>query len=377
MIRTYKYRLYPTKKQVQKLNWTLDMCRILYNSCLVDRRNHYQKTGKGLTRIDQQEILKGDKEGIEFLNDIHSQVLQDVLFRVEKAFDNFFRRVKDKNGKAGYPRFKTEGRYDSITYPQQPGFQITPQGLKLSKIGTLKLKKHREISGEIKTCIVKRDIDRWYACISVELALPKTRPVISATGIDAGFRKVVTLSNGEAVENPSFYRRTLGKLKTAQQSLSRKTKGSGNRKKQRIVVAKLHRKIAAKRRDFLHKLSRTVVNTYDLIAIEKLDLNNMVQSNKYISKPLYDTAWGYLKAMLAYKAEEAGKRVIEVEPSGTSEKCSNCGAMVPKPPSRRTHKCPVCGLEMDRDHNAAINILRLGTSLCGGTDLCPVEVYHG
>ena len=143
MIRTYKYRLYPTKNQIQKLTWTLDMCRILYNSCLIDRRNYYEQTSKGLSRVKQQEILKADKTRIESLYNVHSQVLQDVLFRVDKAFQGFFRRMK-AGERPGYPRFKGEGRYDSITYPQEPGFQITPltpltlQGLKLStKVWTI------------------------------------------------------------------------------------------------------------------------------------------------------------------------------------------------------------------------------------------------
>ncbi len=365
MKRTFKYRLYPTKRQIEKLEWTLDMCRILYNSCLMDRRSCYEQTGKGLSRIRQQEILKSDKQRVKSLSEIHSQVLQDVLFRVERAFQGFFRRLKEQNDKAGYPRVKGKNRYNSFTYPQS-GFEIVNNRLNLSKTGHIKIKLHRSIQGTIKTCTIKREIDRWYACFSVELENQEKKSVEFTTGIDAGFRKVVTLSNGEAVENPSFYRKTLSKLKIVQKSLSRKVKGSNNRKKQRVVLAKLHRTIANKRKDFLHKLSRKLVNTYDLIAIEKLNLNQMVHGNKYISKPLYDTGWGCLKDMLVYKAEEAGKRVVEVDPSGTSEKCSVCGASVPKSPSKRRHRCE-CGADMDRDHNAAINILLKSTAGTAGS----------
>ena len=162
MLKTYKYRLYPTRKQTYKLDWTLETCRILYNSSLVDRNRHYEQTGKGLSRIDQQKILVRDKKSIEYLTDIHSQVLQDVLFRVERAYKAFFRRLKDRNGKAGYPRFKNIGRYDSITYTQS-GFALdSAHKLALSKIGHIKLKLHRSITGTIKTCSIKKEIDKWY-----------------------------------------------------------------------------------------------------------------------------------------------------------------------------------------------------------------------
>ena len=163
MLKTYKYRIYPSKQQTERLEETLEICRILYNSCLADRKNHYQETGKGLSRIRQQEILAVDKKRVPLLKEIHSQVLQDVLFRVERAFDGFFRRLKEKDGKAGYPRFKAEGRYDSITYPQQPGFRTEDGRLKLSKIGHVKIRMHRSISGRVKTCTVRRDGDHWYA----------------------------------------------------------------------------------------------------------------------------------------------------------------------------------------------------------------------
>ena len=192
-IKTYKYRLYPTKKQTLILTQTLDACRILYNSCIVDRKNAFKKTGKGLTRIRQQEILKSDKTKINSLDGIHSQVLQNVLFRVDRSFQNFFRRVKDKSGKAGYPRFKGIGQYDFIHYHRFQGFQITPQGLKLSKIGTIKAKLHRPIVGDIKTYTVKREHDKWYACFGVEYA-PIPRPASDkAVGIDVGIYNFAVL----------------------------------------------------------------------------------------------------------------------------------------------------------------------------------------
>jgi putative transposase len=197
MLKTYKYRLYPNKKQVQKLEETLNTCRLVYNSTLLDRREYYKETGKGLSRIKQQESLKSYEEDREFLGEVHSQVLQNVLFRVERSFDNFFRRMKEKNGRPGYPRFKGKDRYDSFTYPQQPGFQITPHGLKLSKIGTIKIKLHRSIPITIKTCTIKREIDKWYACFVVDYA-PITTPIPeNAVGIDVGINSFAVLSKYE------------------------------------------------------------------------------------------------------------------------------------------------------------------------------------
>lgn len=360
--KTYKYRLYPTKKQTQRLEWSLDVCRILYNSCLLDRRNHYQRTGHGLTRIAQQEMLKVDKERLPFLREIHSQVLQDVLFRVGKAFDNFFRRIKEKNGKAGYPRFKGEGRYDSITYPQQPGFQITPQGLKLSKIGTIKIKMHRPIQGTIKTCTIKREVDRWYVCFSVEHEPVQKSIPTKAVGIDVGIRSFAVFSTGEAIENPKYLCKSEKKLAKRQRELSLKKKGSANRKKARLIVAKLHRKVRNQRSDFHHKLSRKIVDTYGFIAVEDLNIKGMLK-NHCLAKSISDTGWRQFLNYLAYKAVEAGCKIEKVAPNYTSINCSVCGERVSKTLANRIHCCPFCKTVLDRDYNAAINILgRAGTA---------------
>lgn len=375
MRKTYKYRLYPTKKQIQKLEWTLDKCRILYNSCLLDRRNNYEQRGKGLSRIRQQEILKSDKKKIEFLNDIHSQVLQDVLFRVERAFQGFFRRLKEKNGKAGYPRFKSENRYDSITYPQQPGFQLTEQGLKLSKIGTIKLKKHREIKGDIETCTIKKEIDRWYACFSVEYEPVKKLIPDKAIGIDMGIKSFATLSNGEIIDNPKYLRKSEERLITKQRQLSQKKKGCKNRKKARIKVAKLHCKVRNQRNDFHHKVSRKIVDTYGFIVVENLHIKGMVR-NHHLAKSISDAGWRQFLNYLTYKAEEAGCLVEKVSPHYTSINCSVCGEPVPKTLAQRIHRCPFCKTVMDRDHNAAQNILLKSTAGTAGINAWGEAVYQ-
>lgn len=360
-IKTYKYRLNPTKKQVQKLQWTLDMCRILYNSCLLDRKNLYEQTGKGLSRIDQQVILKNDKKRFEALNDIHSQVLQDVLFRVDRAFQSFFRRVKNGE-KAGYPRFKGEGRYNSITYPQEPAFQFTEQGLKLSKIGTIKIKLHRDIQGRAKTCIVKKECGRWYACFSVEYE-PVKRPISDKViGIDVGINSFATLSNGSKIDNPRYLIKSEQKLIKKQRQLSRKKKGSNNRKKAKEILAKLHCKVRNQRSDFHHKLSYKLVDAYGFIAVEDLNIQGMVK-NHCLAKHISDVGWGQFLNYLTYKAADAGVLVEKVAPHYTSIICSRCGNHIPKPLAIRIHRCFFCNLVLDRDHNAAINILsRAGTA---------------
>lgn len=362
MLLTYKYRLSPTKKQIQTLDRTLETCRILYNSCLADRRNHYQTTGKGLSRIRQQEILTADKKRILLLQDIHSQVLQNVLFRVDRSFQSFFRRVKERSGKAGYPRYKGEGQYDSICYPQEPGFQLTPQGLRLSKIGTVKIILHREIAGNVKTCTIRRDGDQWYACFSVEFEPVQIPVPDDSIGIDVGIESFAVLSDGTVIENPKHLRKAEKKLVRKQRLLSAKKKGSANRKKARKEVAKAHRKIRNKRADFHHKLSHTLVNRYGLIAVEDLNIKGMVQ-NHHLAKSISDAGWGQFLNFLAYKAENAGCRVEKVSARCTSINCSECGERVAKTLADRIHACPFCGLILNRDHNAAINILnRAGTA---------------
>ena len=356
MLKTYKYRLYPTRKQTEKLNETLETCRILYNSCLVDRNRHYEETGACLSRIDQQKFLVRDKKNLPFLKEVHSQVLQDVLFRVEKAYKAFFRRLKDKNGKAGYPRFKNYGRYDSITYTQS-GFGIADGKLALSKVGHIKLKQHRNINGIIKTCNIKKEIDKYYVCFSVEYT-PIKKPVpAQQIGIDAGIKSFAVLSNGNVIDNPKYLVKSEEKLIRKQKRLSFKKKGSNNRKKARIVVARAHRKISNQRKDFHHKESRKIVAHYGYIAVEDLQIRNMVKNHK-LAKSIHDAGWGQFVSFLTYKAEEAGCYIEKVEPRNTSKMCSVCGYVYKALDlSVRSWLCPVCNTVHDRDINAAVNIL--------------------
>ena len=362
MFKTYKYRLHPTKNQIEKLNWTLETCRILYNSCLVDRNRHYEETKTSLSRFDQQKILVQDKKNIEYLKSIHSQVLQDVLFRVEKAYANFFRRVKEKKDKAGFPRFKNQGRYDSITYSQS-GFKIDKDGkLKLSKIGHIKIKLHRQINGIIKTCNINKEIDKWYACFTVEY-VPGVKSIPDKQiGIDVGIKSFATLSNGEVIDNPKYLIKSEKLLIKRQKQLSNKKKGSNNRTKSRLTVAKLHKHISNQRKDFQHKVSRNIIDNYGYIAVEDLQIKNMVKNHK-LSKSISDASWGQFISFLNYKAEEAGCYLEKVNPRNTSKTCSVCGYIYKDMDlSIREWICPQCHTEHDRDVNASINICNKNTS---------------
>lgn len=361
MRKTYKYRLYPSKTQEAKLLATLEVCRILYNSCLVDRKNLYESTGKGLSRIQQQKILAADKKRVPLLKDIHSQVLQDVLFRVERAYQGFFRRLAAKETKAGYPRFKSEGRYDSMTYPQEPGFKIEDNKLKLSKIGHLKIRMHRDIIGQVKTCTIRKDGTHWYACFSVAYEPEERNVPTHSIGIDVGLKSFATLSDGTEIASPKHFRKAEARLKRSQRALSLKKKGGNNRKAAKQVVTNIHRKVRNQPLDFHHKEARKIVNAFGLIVAEDLKIRNMVR-NRRLSKSISDAGWGGFLSLLASKAEEAGCRFEKVDPCNTSVNCSSCGEKVPKSLAVRTHRCPLCGLVMDRDHNAAINILQRATA---------------
>jgi putative transposase len=362
MQKSFKFRLYPSKEQRAKLEQTLNTCRILYNNALAERRDAWKNEERSVGYHEQAISLPEQKGSNPYLPQVHSQVLQDTLRRVDKTFKNFFRRLeeyrKGKDEKPGYPRFKGYWRYDSFTYPQS-GFKLDGK-LYLSKIGDISIKLHRKIPEDavIKTCTIRRDVDRWYACFSVELPdIKEKKPIEKAVGVDVGLTSIVTLSTGEKIAPPKFLRKSEEKLALEQRRLSRKKKGSKNRLKQRIRVAKLHRKIRDQRTDFNHKLSRILVDSYDLIAFEDLQIKNMLQ-NHHLAKSIADAGWYQLQSFTAYKAEEAGGHVGFAVPNGTSQECSCCGAVMSLTLKDRTFRCNSCGFVIDRDHNSAINILR-------------------
>jgi putative transposase len=358
-----KYRLYPTKTQVHSLERTLSTCRHAYNWMLQDRIDEYESRKHSLTCFEQQARLKIFRETWAELQDVHSQVLQNVAVRVDLAFKSFFRRVKSGE-KPGYPRFKGRDWYDSFTYPQS-GFVVTDEGLKLSKIGTLKIKLHRAIVGKIKTCTIRRQNGKWYACFSCEVECDKLPSTEKSIGIDVGLEKFASISDGSFVENPRFFRKEEKALTKVQRKLSKCDKGTRERRKARKVVARVHERIRNRRHNFVHQLSRKIVNENDVIVVEKLNTENML-GNHCLAKSISDASWTQFRNCLAYKAESAGRKLIAVNPAYTSQDCSGCGYRAKKPLKERWHHCPMCGLSLDRDTNAAINILRLGLQSLSG-----------
>jgi len=372
---TYKFRIYPSKDQISKLNNTLDTCRWVYNQTLSLRKESYEKNQLSLSKYDTHKYLTSWKDEHPFLREVNAQVLQNVQERVDLAFQGFFRRVKNHEN-PGYPRFKGKGYYDSFTYPQY-GFKILEsKELYLSKIGNVKIKYHREIEGTIKRLTIQRTIrNKWYTCFSVvKDSLNEIQPnglhgeavlkhdgIMRAVGIDMGIKTFATLSDGNTIEYPFFFKEEQENLKRVQQKLSKAKKGSREYIKHLKVVQRIHERTGFRRDNFAHQESKVLVNNYGLICFEDLDTKSMLENGtKSLSRNIMDASWNKFLRLTQFKAESAGSRVVLVDPKNTSQICSRCGFKVVKDLKERTHSCPMCGLEMDRDLNAALNILRLG-----------------
>jgi len=360
---TFKYRLHPSKSQRTKLMHTLELCRFVYNETLATRRSTWEQEHRTLSLYDTNKLLPTWKQEHPELMGVYSQVLQNVQARVDLAFKAFFRRSK-AGEKPGYPRFRGVGGYDSFTFTQF-GFELPGNGLFLSKIGVVKVVLHRPIQGRIKTLTIRRDaVGNWYACFACEVQGEHLPMSDLAIGIDMGLESFATLSNGVKVENPRFFRLDEKELVKVQRKLSQAEKGTPERSKRCKAVQHIHRRITNRRNDFAHQLSRVWVDRFGIIAFEKLNGRNMLQ-NHYLAKSISDAAWNQLIQNTAYKAENAGRVVVLVDPRNTSKQCSGCGTMVEKSLAVRIHACPSCNLKMDRDENAANNILRLGLESLG------------
>ena len=364
MHKVFKYRLYPSRQQQRVLGEHLEACRRLYNTFVCDRVQAYQDRGAWLSMYDQLGTLPFLKTDWPPLADVHSQVLQNVGVRVDLAFKAFYRRCK-AGEKPGFPRYKGQGRYDSLTYPQDTGFAFKAGRLRLGKVGLVKVRQHRDLAGTPKTCTVRRSATgKWYATIVCDVQPQPLPESPEAVGIDVGLAKFATLSDGQQIASPRFFRQEEKELAKAYRKLNKAEKGTPERAKARKRVARLHERIRFKRHDFAHQLARRLVNHYGLIAVEDLTINGMVH-NRCLSKSIHDAAWSQFRQCLSYKAEEAGRITVAVNPAYTSQDCSQCGHRQRKALADRLHECPCCGLILDRDENAARNILRLGLQSLG------------
>ncbi|MGQ9579308.1 MAG: RNA-guided endonuclease InsQ/TnpB family protein [Candidatus Aminicenantales bacterium] len=360
MKKTFKYRLYPTKAVSNSAVQILDLCRIVYNLCLEQRQHLWQYHRKSISCFDQVKQLPELKKAFPEFNKVPSQTLQDVVERVDRAFQGFFRRIK-AGEKPGYPRFKSPNRYHSFTL-KQAGWKLSGNILEIRKIGKFKIILHRPIEGKVKTVTVKRSLTgKWFAlfcCDNVPIRpLPKTG---KALGVDVGCENFLVTSDGLEIPNPRFLKRQETKLEQRQKRLSRKVKGSNRRLKAKRLIARIHEKLVNQRTDFHFKVANQLVKIADIIYMEKL---KAWTSWRALNKSMRDAAWFNFFSCLRAKAEEAGREIREVPARDTSQICSGCGKTVQKELSDRRHVCPFCHLSISRDHNAARNILRLGASL--------------
>lgn len=367
---TFKYRLFPTAAQRTSLQKSLDACRWTYNKTLEVRRDAWQSEGKSLSRYDTNRLLTVWKLDSELLQSGHAQAMQDAQKRVDLAFRAFFRRVK-AGEEPGYPRFRGRDRYDSFTYPQEKGnWRFLGEGrLRLSKIGDVRIKLHRPIDGQCKTLTIRRDsIGNWYACFSCIVEPKPLPPTDKVAGIDLGLTTFAVLSDGSAIQRQRWMKRDERDIARLQRKKEQFVKGSPERRKVVHALRHAYERAANRRRNFAHQESRKLVNTYQFIAFEDLDIQDMQAKNgngsKTIRKGIADVAWSQFTQFTTYKAECAGRGVAFVDPRGTTQNCSGCGQVVPKGLHVRTHSCPYCGLVIGRDLNAALNILARGlTSL--------------
>jgi putative transposase len=367
--KTFKYKLMPTPEQEQTLATVVWRCRELYNAGLQERKAAWDKCSVSVTFAMQSAQLPAIKEVRPAYRDINVQVLQDVLHRLDKAFAAFFRRLR-AGEHPGYPRFQGTDRYNSFTYPQvgaHGGAALDGGMLTLSKIGRIRLRLHRPLQGTPKTVTVSREADGWYACIScAEVPIEPLSATGHETGIDVGLKVFLVAADGELVANPRHYRKAEQQLAKAQRRVSRRKQSSRRRRKAVQLLARKHQHVQRQRRDFHHKTALALLRRSDTIYLEDLRVANMVR-NRHLAKSISDAGWAAFRTILSAKAACAGRQVIAIPPAYTSQDCSGvlpdgsrCRQRVAKSLSVRTHVCPSCGLVLDRDENAAVNILRAG-----------------
>jgi putative transposase len=392
--KTFKYKLLPTPEQARVLERVLWRCRDLYNAGVEERKAAWEQCRVSVTFAMQSAQLPAIKGVRPEYQAIHSQVLQDVLHRVDKTFQAFFRRVT--HGETpGYPRFQGKDRYTSFTYPQvgeHGGAVLDGSLLSLAKVGRLRLRLHRPLEGIPKTVTISREADGWYACIScAEVPVEPLLVTGNETGIDVGLKVFLITADGQVVDNPRHYRKAEKQLAKAQRRVSRRKQGSKRRRKAVQLLARKHQKVKRQRADFHHKTALALVRAYDTIYLEDLQIRNLSRhpepkpdgNGGYaptgaapkagLNTSIHDAGWYAFRRILTCKAEWAGKRVEAIPPAFTTQDCSGCGHRVYKSLSVRTHVCTNCGLMLDRDENAARNILRAGHSRQALTQ--PVGAY--
>ena len=357
ILKTFKYRLYPSQAQEARLEETLETCRRWYNTCLAERKTAWENERRNVGKYAQLAQVKEYRKENSSAGLLHSHILQVVVQDLDKAYQAFFRRVK-AGGVPGYPRFKGHNRFDSFGLKEYGnGFKLEGRRLRLSGIGRMRVRWHRPIEGRIKTVRICRQAGEWYACFACEGEGHLLPPTGKAVGMDVGIYHLLATSENELVENPRWYRVEQRKLRVLQRRVSRRRLGGMNRHKAVLALQRQHEHIANRRKDYLNKLADHYVTNYDMLVLEDLRINGMVR-NHHLSKSILDAGWGYLKQRLIDKAAEAGRQVVLVDPANTSRTCCSCGANFPELSLADRWVDCACGLSMDRDVNAAWNILK-------------------
>jgi putative transposase len=363
--KTYKEKLRLTPAQEQALEEVVWRCRELCNTALEQRITAWQRRHVSISRYEQEAELKDIRAEFSEYAAIHSHILQDVLARLDRTYQAFFRRMQ-RGEKAGFPRFKGRSRFHSFTFKEHGnGARLDNGFLVLAKIGRIRVHWSRPLEGTPKTVTVSKEADGWYVAIScADVPVHPLPPTGHETGIDLGLESFATLADGTMIHNPRCYRKAERQLAKCQQRVSKRQKGSHRRRKAACWLAKAHQTVRRQRDDFHHKTALSLVRQCDTIYHEDLRVANM-ERNHSLAKSIADAGWSAFLTILAFKAASAGKRVAAVDPAFTSQTCSGCGVMVAKGLSVRWHSCPDCGASLHRDHNAARNIQWRGQRLRG------------
>lgn len=368
MILTYRFRLLPSKRQHRALEAILESQRQLYNAALEERIGCYRATGKGRTYIDQQNSLTICRAELPEMAALPLKLQRWTLRRIDEAYEAFFRRLKVRGGKAGFPRFRGKDRWHSFGFIEFSGIRWDGKRLRFASMpGGIRLHLHRHLpdGANIRSCVFRRTGRDWHVCLGIAIDAPEKRAVAKMVGVDLGLKVFAYCSDGVILPNPHIARKAERAQRIAQRALARCKRGSNRRRKTKARLARLHRKIANTRSTWLHQQSAALVGRADLIAVESLNVKGLASG--WLAKSVNDAGWSSFINLLRYKAERAGAHLIEVDPRHTSQDCSGCGERVPKPLWQRQHSCPACGLVMDRDENAALNVLQKAVSGLGSS----------
>jgi putative transposase len=362
MLRTFKYRAYPKGETEGKAFEWLRLCRWLYNACLEQRIDAYRRCGKSLSSFDQQlelKTLKLEENSPEYKN-VGSQVLKDVVRRLDKAYQNFFRRVKQGLEAPGFPKFKGRAFFNSFTFPNASGWQHDGKTLTIKNVGKFRLRGGKPLEGTIKTVTVKfTPTGKWVVLFACDEVPTKPLPRVDReVAIDVGLNRFLTDSDGNTVDNEAPLESSLRRLRVLQRKLSRQQKGSKRREQTRVLIARLHEHIVNKRTDMACKTSLDYAQRFGRIIVEDLSIKKMMQNEIFpgSARGVADVAWGGFFHRLENKCEEFERELIRVDPGFTTRTCSKCGYIHDRPVTSMTFVCPWCGTNIDRPYNSAKNI---------------------